>query len=135
MIRAAGFEDVPQIVSMGEKFHAMSKSPFGYDKSAAADFAVGLIERDNGAVFLSDHGVIGGALSSAYCNPAWVFAVELFWWAERDGLKLLRRFEEWAREMDAQEVRMTSLASLPRADAVLRRKGYDQMEISYSKVI
>ncbi len=134
-IRAATIDDLGRVVEMGAKFHAMSESRFGYDEDAASSFAKGLIEGDAGAVFLSDHGVIGGALTPAYCCPAWVFAVELFWWAEKDGLALLRRFEEWAKEMGANEVRMTSLASLPRADAVLRRKGYEQMEISYSKVV
>lgn len=134
-MRAATAEDIPRLVEMGRKFHAASGMPFDYDGNAIAALLDQLIASDAGTVICSDAGVIGGMLSPAYCDPKWMMAVELFWWAERDGLALLRAFEEWAARVGAQEVRMTSLASLPRADAILRRKGYAPTEISYQKVI
>lgn len=127
--------DIPRLVEMGRKFHAKSGAAFGYDGDAISALLENLIASDAGVVICSDAGVIGGMLSPAYCDPNWKMAVELFWWAERDGLALLRAFEAWAAWVGAQEVRMTSLAALPRADGILKRKGYAPMEISYQKVI
>jgi GNAT superfamily N-acetyltransferase len=134
-MREATLDDMPRLIAMGRLFHAGSGMPFGYNEEALSHVLAGLIASPTGAVIISDHGVIGGTLAPAYCDPEWQMAVELFWWAERDGMPLLRAFEQWAADMGANEVRMTSLASLPRADALLRRKGYAPSEISYSKVI
>jgi hypothetical protein len=135
VIREAVSADIPRIVEMGSRFHAASGIRAGYDEAAVGQLLAGLIASDSGCLFVSDFGMIGGALIPAYCDPSWIMAVEMFWWAERDGLSLLHRFEEWAAEHGAHEVRMTSLASLPRADAILRRKGFAPTEISYQKVI
>lgn len=135
MIREATGADIPRIVEMGARFHAAGGIKAGYDQDAVSRLLAELIEADAGCLLVSDSGMIGGALVPAYCDPSWMMAVEMFWWADRDGLQLLHRFEEWAAENGAQEVRMTSLASLPRADAILRRKGYAPTEISYQKVI
>lgn len=132
-MRPATVDDLPRLLEMGRKFHAQSGMAFGFDDSAVSELLTALIA--NGCVLMTERGVIGGMLNPAYCDPAWVMAVELFWWAEGDGLLLLKGFEEWAESVGASEVRMTSLASLPRADAILRRKGYAPAEISYQKVI
>lgn len=132
-MRFATLDDMPRLLAWGEEFHKASGMPCRFDPDAVEAFLAGLIE--NGAVIVSDTGMIGGLLSPAYCDPEWIMAVELFWWAEKDGLALLRAFEEWAAENGANEVRMTSLAALPRADGILRRKGYAAAEISYRKVI
>lgn len=135
LIRPAAVQDIPKLLDWGRKFHAMAAPGPSFNADAVAALLAQIIEADHGAVLMHDHGAIGGVLNPAYCDPAWIMAVEVFWWAERDGLSLLRAFEGWARNKGAAEVRMTSLASLPRADAVLRRKGYAPAEISYSKVI
>lgn len=135
MIREATEADIPRLLGFARRFHEAAQQPFGFDEAATDAFIAGLIEQPHSVVLIGDAGMIGGALVPAYCQPAWVMAVELAWWAERDGLRLLRAFEEWATDNAASEVRMTSLAALPRADAILRRKGYGAAEISYRKVI
>jgi GNAT superfamily N-acetyltransferase len=132
-MRRAVADDIPRLVEMGEAFHNAAQMPFEYDPAATAQFLAAVI--DTGVVFVSEYGMIGGTLLPAYTNPDWVLAVELFWWASGGGLALLKEFENWAAEQGANEVRMTSLASLERADALLRRKGYAPAEISYRKVI
>lgn len=133
MIRTATIDDIPAVVGMGAKFHAQADLPFAYDPDAFADFAGGLI--GGGVILLSDVGMIGGVVAPAFCGPSYRMAVELFWWAERDGLALLRAFEGWAADQGANEVRLSTLAALPRADALVKRKGYAPNEISYRKVI
>lgn len=134
-MRHATEDDIPRLLAWGRLFHEAGGLRCAYDEETVAGLLRNLIASDAGVVIVSDTGFIGGLLSPAYCDPKWVMAVELFWWAEKNGLQLLHKFEEWASDMGAQEVRMTSLAELPRADGILRRKGYAPLEISYQKVI
>lgn len=115
------------------RFHQQSGTPVPFDEKHTQGFLQGLIRQ--GVVLMHDKGMIGGMIAPAFCNGSWLQAHELFWWAESGGLALLRAFEAWARGEGAAEVRMSSLASLPRADAILRRKGYAATELSYSKVL
>lgn len=119
---------------MGKAFHAESGMPFNFDADAVASVLTNMIGADSAAILMTERGVIGGLLQPAYCDPEWIYAVELFWWARGDGLALLRAFERWAQQAGAREVRMTSLAALPRADRLLRCVGYEPAEVSYSKV-
>lgn len=134
-IRHATPGDIPALLEMGQAFHAASGMAFRFDLDAMRDLLGKMIEADGAVILMTDRGVIGGMLNPAYCDPSWVYAVEMFWWAKGDGLALLRAFEDWAHHAGASEVRMTSLAALPRADAILRRVGYVPAEISYSKVV
>ena len=120
---------------MGKAFHAESGMPFAFDLDVMASVLARMIEDDRAAVLMTERGVIGGAVHPTFCDQDWKIAVELFWWARGDGLVLLRAFERWAQQAGANEVRMTSLAALPRADRLIRRVGYEPAEVSYSKVI
>lgn len=134
-MRTATPDDLPRILKMGRKFHEASNQFAPFSEAATARMLEGLIASPDGMVLISDGGMIGGVLSPAYCADAWVMAVELFWWSEdRRGLVLLKGFEDWAREMGANEVRMTTLTNLERADKILRRRNYAPLEISYGKV-
>lgn len=134
MIRKATLEDMPLLLEMGRKFHNAAELPFEYDPEASGAAIGGMIE--GGGVFVSERGAIGGILGQAWSNPAHVFACELFWWSEDGhGVGLLKAFEEWAREMCASEVRMTSLHHLAKAGKILERLGYTPTEVSYGKVL
>lgn len=136
MIREATEADIPAIVEMGRAFNAASRSPVEYDEEQAAEAARGLIALPDGVVLVSEKGMIGGAIAPAYFNAAWRMAVELFWWSEdRQGIRLLRAFEDWAREHGANEVRMTTLASIAGPERILKRRGYSPAEISYTRAI
>lgn len=133
MTRRAALTDIPALLAMGRSFHAESGMPFAFNEEVMAGVFARMIEADGATVIMTEKGLIGGMLNPAYCDPSWVYAVEMFWWARGDGMALLRAFEEWAAEAGANEIRMTSLANLPRADMLLRRYGYQPAEISYSK--
>lgn len=125
---------MPHLLVMAEKFHNAAKLPFEIDLTALETALLGMME--NGCVLVTDGGAIGGIMGAAWTAPEWKYAVELFWWAEDGaGLKLLRGFEDWAREQNAREVRMTSLAHLKRANTVLERSGYAHAENSYGKAL
>lgn len=133
MVRLAALADIPTLMAMGRSFHAESGMPFAFNEEVMAQVFARMIEADGATILMTDKGLIGGMLNPAYCDPSWVYAVEMFWWARGDGMALLRAFEGWAAEVGANEIRMTSLANLPRADLLLRRYGYQPAEISYSK--
>lgn len=134
-VRPAAPGDIPALVDMCQAFHAASGMPFEFDRDAMAEVLDRLIASDEATVLMTDRGVIGGMLNRGYCSRSYVYAVEMFWWSQGDGLALLRAFEEWAQQAGANEIRMTSLAALPRADRILRHVVYSPAEISYSKVI
>lgn len=131
-MRHATLDDLPTLIERMDRFHASARLPSQFDPAATQAFLTACITQ--GAVFVTDRGCIGGMLAPHWCDPSHVMAVEMFWHADGEGLALLGQFERWAREVGASEVRMTSLASLPRADRLLKAKGYAPCEISYSKV-
>lgn len=134
MIRPATESDIPALVAMGQKFSEAAGTPF--DKGDVAEFVSALIGSENGAVFVTDGGMIGGVLSPAYSCKSWLMAVELFWWAEdRQGIRLLKAFEEWAASRGASEIRMTTLAAIDGPQKIMARRGYAPIEISYQKVM
>ena len=134
-MRRATADDLPRLLAMGRQFHAASGVSCPFDPDAVAAVLANMIGSENSCLIVSEAGAIGGMLAPAYCARSWTMAIEMFWWAERAGLHLLRAFEDWAREKGADEVRMTTLSALPRADLILRRKGYAPVEVSYTKVI
>ncbi len=135
MIRHAADTDIPRLLDMGAEFHKAAKMPFKFNAETMGVMFRNMIENDAACVLISDSGLIGGIAAPAYCDPEYIQAIELFWWAESGGIKLLRAFEEWATNIGVNEIRMTSLASLPRADRLLKKFGYAPAEISYGKVI
>jgi len=136
VIRAGIIEDIPRIVEMGRKFHKAGGVKAPYSEAATSKTVQHLIESPDGVLLVSGQGMIGGATMLAYCADNWKIAVELFWWCEdRQGLNLLRGFEQWAVSAGANEIRMTTIHSLDGADRILSRRGYAPSEISHGKVI
>lgn len=120
------------LIDMGRRFHEATGHPSSFCADAF-NAALDQIEA-GGGLFTSERGMIGGILAPMWCAPGWLSAVELFWWAEDgQGLRLLRRFEQWAREQGAQEVRMTTLAAMPDAERALR--GYERTETSWTRIL
>lgn len=134
MIRRATLADVPRLVELGRMHFEGSGLPGDYDEAAAAQFATGIVR--GGAAFLSCAGSIGGMATPSYVNPNRWMAVEMFWNAfDGQGSALRDAFEAWAREVGADEVRMSAVWT-DRGDAVeriLRRAGYARAETSYAK--
>lgn len=135
VIRRATSEDVDRVVSLGTAFHAYSPwGPDAIDAPAFRTFIVGLIE--NGVVFLSEGGMIAGALVPMWFNPALVIAFEVAWWApDGNGRALRETFEEWARENGAQGVQCAALADdkLDRVERIYGRAGYQKNEVAFVK--
>lgn len=119
-------------IEMGRKFHAAAGISGEFN---AEDFAATVAAIDAaGGLFTSEAGMIGGLVAPAFYNSSHLIAYELFWWAEDGtGIRLLRKFERWAAASGANEIRISTLASLPGAERGLR--GYVHVENGYRKVI
>ena len=124
----------PDLIDMGRRFFAATGHPATFDAEAFSAL-LGRMEADPGSVLLTSRkGMLGGSLAPCWCAPTWITAVEFFWWSEDGhGLRLLRRFERWAREMGANEIRMTTLAKLPDAERAMR--GYERTETAWTRII
>ena len=93
-----------------------------------------LINEDEGCIFVTDKGMIGGHIAPLPWDATFRVANEVFWWAEDGrGADLVRAYEEWATKAD--EVRMAFLINLrPTATGrVLSRLGYMGVEMGMVK--
>lgn len=137
MIREARAEDIPQLVELGRKMHAMSSwRKLPYEASSTAEMMNNLIEAEAGVLLMHDHGMLGGLIGPVYFSPVKI-AQEMFWFAERDGMSLLKGFEDWSKAQGADFVLMISQALDERTDRLMQKKyerrGYILKERQYVK--
>lgn len=129
--------DIPALVEMGRKFHAMSPHKFlgGYDGEAVARVLRFLIENPAGMVLTNGDGVIGGMMAPIFYQPGKMMLEESFWWADRGGRDLLREFTEEGRKMGATCVLLSTLEN-DKSEIVHRivsRMGFTPVERRYVK--
>ena len=134
MIRRATLDDLETAVQFAKEFHAESvHSWIPVDDENLTDWMARLIE--GGAVFLSEHGIIGGMILPLYFNQAFKLAVEMFWWAPKDGTPLRKAYEAWATEQGAVISQFSGQRN-ERSDTVeklFRRAGYEPVETGFMK--
>jgi len=94
-----------------------------------------LIQSEDAVVLCTGTGAIVGVKIDDPCRD-WTVLVETAWYSEgRDGLRLLRAFEQRGRDMEVDEVRMTTLAVNSGVSPVLERLGYLEIETSHRLLI
>jgi GNAT superfamily N-acetyltransferase len=134
-MRRAEASDLDRVVTLAANFHAYGVwKDVPLDRGAFTAFVANLIE--NGAVFLTDTGVIAGLISPFYFQPAFKLGVELFWWAPDGGGRELREaFEGWAREQGATAVQFSAMGdeNAERVARLYRRAGFEPAETAFVK--
>lgn len=136
MIRRADHDDVDAVVRFGADFHAYSPwKSVPFDAEATAQFVGRLI--DNGVIFISETGMIGGLLNPLYFNPSHIVAVELFWWATKGGRDLMQAFEAWSEEQGASAIQFSALGDhqSERMAQLFDRAGYRKVETGYYREV
>lgn len=137
--RLATLIDVPAIVAMGARFHAMSPHrPVGeYDAAAVARVVRMLITSPDGVVVTNEEGMIGGLIAPVYFSPDVRMLEEHFWWSGKGGRDLLRAFEDEGRRRGAHLVMLSTLENDRSAaiDRLVSRQGYGALEKRYMKRI
>ena len=131
MIREATADDVIRIVDMVEALRLAVGGPVSVNRPHTARTVAGLLASPDGAVWVSDAGFIAGALTQTIISPA-PLAQELGWYAtDGTGLRLLRRFEAWARERGAVLIQLSTGPTGPD----LTRLGYWRAEQAWVRSI
>lgn len=138
MIRRAETKDIPRLLDMGERFAAKARlfEHVGYDPTSMAETFRLMIEGDRFCLFVGERGAIGGMVAPHPFNHSRMVADELFWWSEgREGLRLLRAYEDWAGSFGAV-IRMTTLEAVEpeRVGKLFERRGYQPLERAFVKV-
>lgn len=137
MIRDATTADIPRIVDMMQRFHAIASQPQEFCRDSMASFMTGLIEAPGGIVLICDGGMISGAVTPSPVNAKWLICFELSWWSERarDGVRLMKTFAERAEIMGASEIRFSFRASTPKIGKFLIKSGFTHDEQVYTRLI
>lgn len=130
MIRPAVEADIPRITNMVERLVEAVDGPQRVCRIRTGQTLAGLIASPDGFVAVSDHGFIAATITQTVISPDPV-AVELGWWAEREGRSLLQAFEKWADSKGAALKKMSCNGGA--AQRMLERAGYRQAETAMVK--
>lgn len=133
-VRDANLGDIEFLM---EKAYAFNDRYYGIplDPGGLYRYIEAMIESPDGVCLISDTGGIVGVIHK---DPRWDWKVlvETAWYSEgRDGLRLIRAFEERGMEVGCNEVRMTTLAVNPGVDRLLARRGYKPIETSHRLIL
>ncbi|MCR4299912.1 MAG: hypothetical protein NUV75_14390 [Gallionella sp.] len=136
MIREATVDDIPKLLAMGKTFAAKARleDHVGYDPDSMAATFETMIKRDEFALFIGEHGAIGGMRAPHPFNYARELVDEVFWWSEgREGIRLLAELEVWAGDA---VMRVSALEAVEpeRVGRLLARRGYGPLERAFVKV-
>jgi GNAT superfamily N-acetyltransferase len=144
VIREATEDDIARLVEMGERFITETvyrERGVPINPSALARTMALLILGDRGQVFVLERDglLVGGIGLLWFENPLTgePSVSELFWWVEPEhrgsGLRLLKRGEQWAREIGAEKLHM--IAPTPAISQLYERLGYGYLEATYHKAL
>ena len=129
MIRPATASDILTIVDQVEALRAAVGGPVAVDRAWTARTLAALLESPDGAVWVSGEGFLAASLQRTIINPAPI-AVEHGWYAtDGTGLRLLRRFEAWAKDKGAALITLSTGPIGPD----LSRLGYRRAEQAWTR--
>lgn len=136
-VRLATIEDIPALVEMGAKFHAMSPHKFmgEYDPNATGRMLRFMIESPQAVLMTNGDGLIGGTYAPVYFQPSTWMIEENFWWSGRDGFALLEAMLIHAKGWGAAFCLLSTLENnhSKAIDRLLTRRGFRLMERRYIK--
>jgi len=128
-VRRAELADTTRIVKQIERFNdEYYDVPINVAK--VIDMVTWVI--DDGVIFVSARGFIGGMVVDDLMRD-WTVLQEFGWYAEdRSGIALLDAFIQAGRDLNVDEVRVSTLStSSPSTDRLLHRKGFAPSETSH----
>ncbi len=143
IIREATLEDVPALVTMGQKFLTQSiyKDIIGNNPGQMTAIGYQLIISPQGVILVSETentptGMLGMICHEHFLSGEWVSG-EVFWWvnpeSRGEGLRLMRAAELWSLKQGA--VKMLMIAPDERVGQLYSRLGYQIVETTYQKTL
>ncbi len=143
MIETLTAAELPKLAPLARQFYAASRFLREFDMERFRALWTGLLAAGTGVIYvLTEDGEITGTLGGVVFPEAYsaeLIALEFFWFVDEkqrgQGIRLYRRFENWAREKGCAEIRMAHLAdSMPeKVAAFYERVGYTKIETLYAK--
>lgn len=137
MIREASLADIPSLVEMGARFHAMSPHRFmgEYDPEGIAHVLAFMIDSPQAVLLTNGTGLIGATFSPVYFAPSTWMLEENFWWAQGGGFELLSALLVHGKAWGASFVLLSTLENehSTAIDRLLTRQGFKLMERRYIK--
>lgn len=134
-VKAAQQSDIPALVEMGARFHAMSPHKFmgEYDREGAARVLEFMVTSPQASVLTNGTGLIGGTFAPVYFAPDKWMLEENFWWAGTDGFELLSAHLDRAKEWGAHFYLLSTLENdrSPAINRLVTRKGFKPLERRY----
>lgn len=135
MSRYATTADIPHIVEMARREHALSAwAEQAFDAGHVRSVAKGFIQGYGRTLLVTEGGYLAGLVQSTGFTSR-LHALEYAWFAEDGkGMELLSGFEKWAASMNADYVIAHDYTGQNRLAAVLTRKrGYKRLGFAVTK--
>lgn len=145
MIRKAQETDAIEFTMLVKQFVKEAKYPFKVDPELVIGNFKAVVNDEDFFVYVSEEdadlvGFLVGAINAPLFSSDQT-AVELGWFMVpeyrngKDGLRLLTKFEAWAKDNNCRHVTMVDIDPLNDLDDLYSRKGYELTEKAYVKEI
>lgn len=136
-IRLATLDDTNKAVRLLLNFHKSCDLPFEVTTSwAIALFKACVIDKDKIAIIKEDGGILLGIVGQSLVGP-FKQSSEIAWWVEPDSrggsIKMLKLYEDWAKENGAKLIEVKSLNKFPETEKIYEKLGYEPIEKSWVK--
>jgi len=144
MFRLANYDDMPELLRMGELFFNASgySDITTFNKSDSENLLIQLIDSES---ILTDgkHAMLGYLVFPIFMNASCKVAQELFWWVDEDhrkggaGIELLKQTEQQAKKQGAKTMMMLSIKDLDgeKVNKLYSRLGYVEREQTYMRAL
>lgn len=135
MVRYATMDDIPRLILLARKEHGISDmSDLPFSEAAVTDTAASFIRGHGRTLLMTDGGYLAGMVQPLGFTRRLV-AMEYAWFAEDGrGMALLRRFEQWARNMGATRLVVHNYTQDRRMTrSLVQRGGYSTMGVALVK--
>ena len=150
-VKRTALADIPEIIEIlcrcrdrGLAEKEQGRLCYGYncmllnERHATVTLAELIANDPRGACFHTEHAVFAGYIRPCLYNFANNIASELFWQSDgRDGVMVLRAFEEWASGMAASHIYLSCLKGSTRDEAAqfkfMQRRGYRMVSTDWRK--
>ncbi len=144
-IARALISDLDDISNMGDEFFKEGQIPTKFVPEVFKKSWTNIIGTNIGVIFVMRSGevpigILGGVKFSDP-NSGEIMASEFFWFVRKGyrgyGTKLMKKFEEWAKEQGATKIIMMHLSSLMpvKIKNYYERMGYQEIETHYLKEV
>lgn len=140
MIRPAQSRDIPAVADMVAELCRSTRLMVPMDRKVTERTLLHLMTGPSSLLDVAEAqgrlvGFIAASVGYGSISAAPV-AQEHGWWGEGgSGLRLLLRYEQWARDQGCEFIRMSTPPHNERAAQVLRKRGFSVSELAWAKAI